>query len=133
MNAKRTWLLVSILIIAGLYCSNLLYGYPTFYPTGTTKYDSEKAYGGYILVPEGYVGMNDPQYKSPEQAQDQSKRDLPWAIKGDKSTEVSLIDMNGNVVHAWKVVPNYNVRATTIKQRESPSGRRGNQQRNNRV
>jgi Arylsulfotransferase (ASST) len=114
MNAKRTWLLVSILIIVGLSCSTISYGYPTFYPTGTTKYDPEKASSGYILIPEGYVGMNDPGYKSPEQMQDPSKRDLAWAVKGEKSQEVRLIDMNGNVVHAWKVVPNFDARARLL-------------------
>jgi len=114
MTQRKAVLLFSIGILVGLFCGNPAFAYPTFYPTGTTFYDPAKAFSGYILVPEGYVGANDPQYKGKAAADDASKRDLDWAVKGEKSTEVRLIDMNGNVVHRWTVVPNFDARARLL-------------------
>ena len=114
MNAKRNLIMVSVAVVAGLFCSSLSFGYPTYYPTGTTKYDPAKASSGYVLIPEGYVGMNDPTYRAPEQKKDTGGRELPWVVKGEKSTEVRLIDMNGNVVNTWKVVPNFDARARLL-------------------
>jgi len=114
MNARRGLLSLSIASIVALLCSNVTFAYPTYYPTGTTSYDPGKAFSSYVLVPEGYVMMNNPAYKGKEEAADPTKRDLSWAVKGEKSTEVRLIDMNGNVVHQWNVVPNFDARARLL-------------------
>jgi hypothetical protein len=114
MNAKRNFLLASIMIIVGLFLCGITFGYPTIYPTGTTIYDPEKAYSSYILVPEGYVNMNHPERKDREKLDSSADR-FEWAYKAKRSTEMRLIDMNGNTVHKWNVVPNYDARARLTK------------------
>jgi hypothetical protein len=62
-----------------------VYPWPSVYPTGTTLYDPDKAFNGYTLF-------------------------TPIGSGGDAGTEpyekpapMYLIDMNGNVVHEWKL------------------------------
>jgi hypothetical protein len=49
----------------------IVLAYPSVYPTGTVRYNPEKAWNGYTLIDDGNT--------------------------------VSLIDMNGNLLHAWKI------------------------------
>jgi len=76
--------------------AHLAFAYPTIYPTGTTIYKPNESYNSYILIVEGHTLSNHPS--------------ADVRAKGELSTEVRLIDMNGNDVHTWKVSPSFNKR-----------------------
>jgi len=78
----------------------LALAYPTVYPTGTTIYEPGEAYSTYILVSDHSDLGNHPSAA----VRAQSK------VPGD----VRLIDMNGNVVHTWNVVPYFNKRSRLL-------------------
>ncbi len=78
----------------------LLYGMPTIFPTGTTIYKPDECYNSYILVADHASLGNHPSAKVRQQSQ----------IPGD----IRLIDMNGTVVHTWKVVPQFNKRCRLL-------------------
>ncbi len=67
-----------------LCCAANVFAWPSVYPTGTTRYDPDQAFNGYTLFSpmDGPRGA-DSMYK--------------------KSGASYLIDMNGNVVHSWKL------------------------------
>ena len=75
--------------------------YPTFaqtvFPTGTTIYKPEEAYSTYILISDHSSTGN--HSSAVVRATSQSPDD------------VRLIDMNGNLVHTWKVDPYFNKRS----------------------
>ena len=74
--------------------------YPTIFPTGTTIYKPGESYGSYILVSDHSSLGNHPDAKVRTQ---------------DRITDdVRLIDMNGRVVHTWKVAPNFNKRSRLL-------------------
>ena len=81
--------------------SAVAFGYPTVYPTGTTIYDPDNAYGSYILVADHNDRSNHPSAAARTEGQ----------VPGD----IRLIDMNGNVVHTWNVVPYFNKRARVLE------------------
>ena len=81
--------------------SSVAFGYPTVYPTGTTIYDPDNAYGSYILVADHNDRSNHPSAAARTEGQ----------VPGD----IRLIDMNGNVVHTWNVEPYFNKRARVLK------------------
>ena len=81
--------------------SSVAFGYPTVYPTGTTIYDPDNAYGSYILVADHNDRSNHPLAAARTEGQ----------VPGD----IRLIDMNGNVVHTWNVVPYFNKRARVLE------------------
>ena len=81
--------------------SSVAFGYPTVYPTGTTIYDPDNAYGSYILVADHNDRSNHPSAAARTEGQ----------VPGD----IRLIDMNGNVVHTWNVVPYFNKRARVLE------------------
>ena len=81
--------------------SAVAFGYPTVYPTGTTIYDPDNAYGSYILVADHNDRSNHPSAAARTEGQ----------VPGD----IRLIDMNGNVVHTWNVEPYFNKRARVRK------------------
>ena len=115
MNARKFLTKTILGLLMGLLYSNLACGYPTIYPTGTTIYDPGTAYSSYILVPEGYVNLNHPDRKVREKLDSTAER-FQWAYKGKRSTTARLIDMNGNTVHQWNVVPNYDARMRLTKE-----------------
>ena len=115
MTAKSNFLLVSIMTLVGILWCSITFGYPTIYPTGTTIYYPEKTYSSYILVPEGHVNTNNPERKVRENLDSSTGDSFPWAYKFKRSTEMRLIDMNGNTVHKWNVIRNYNSRARLTK------------------
>jgi len=78
----------------------MAFAYPTIYPTGTTIYKPAKAHGSYILVSDHSSLGNHPS------AAVRANSEVP--------DDVRLIDMNGNVVHAWKVDPYFNKRSRLL-------------------
>jgi len=80
--------------------SSTVLAYPTVYPTGTTIYDTDAAYGSYILISDHADKGN----HASAAVRAQSK------VPGD----VRLIDMNGNVVHTWNVDPYFNKRSRLL-------------------
>ena len=74
--------------------------YPTVYPTGTTIYDPDEAHGSYILISDHADRGNHPS------AAVRAKSEIP--------DDIRLIDMNGNVVHAWTVAPYFNKRSRLL-------------------
>jgi hypothetical protein len=78
----------------------MLFSAPTVFPTGTTIYYPEQAYGSYILVSDHNNVGNHP--------------DAAVRAQGVVPDDVRLIDMNGNVVHAWQVEPYFNKRSRLL-------------------
>ena len=73
----------------------------TVFPTGTTIYYPDRAYGSYILISDHNAVGNHPEAKVRESAT-------------TPPDDVRLIDMNGNVVHSWKVDPYFNKRSRLL-------------------
>ena len=73
---------------------------PTVFPTGTTIYYPDQAHGSYILVSDHNNVSNHPQ--------------AAVRAQGVVPDDVRLIDMNGNVVHAWRVEPYFNKRSRLL-------------------
>ncbi|MBT6032628.1 MAG: hypothetical protein HOH19_08635, partial [Kordiimonadaceae bacterium] len=73
---------------------------PTIFPTGTTIYNPDEAYSGYILISDHSKVGNHPDEKI------RAQRAPP--------DDVRLIDMNGNVVHTWTVEPYFNKRSRLL-------------------
>jgi hypothetical protein len=80
---KRFFLGFVFLMVVGY--ATFAFAWPTVFPTGTTVYDPERAFNGYTLIhgpgPKGKPGIE------------------PFENPG----KYYLIDMNGNVVHEWKI------------------------------
>ena len=74
----------------------------TVFPTGTTIYNPAEAYSSYILVSDHNAVGNHPNARVRAEGEDVSPGD------------VRLIDMNGNVVHTWDVVPYFNKRSRLL-------------------
>jgi len=74
----------------------------TIFPTGTTIYDPAEAYSSYILISDHNAVGNHPDAKVREGGAENFPDDI------------RLIDMNGNVVHTWTVVPNFNKRSRLL-------------------
>ncbi len=70
----------------------------TIFPTGTTIYVPDEAHSSYILISDHSSVGNHPNAKIREEGADK----FPDHIR--------LIDMNGNVIHIWKVTPYFNKR-----------------------
>ncbi len=87
--------------------------YPTVYPTGTTIYKPDQAYNGFLLIagfappggnsPNPYIRSGDPARLKLGQAQDQSMEEAKAleAMNLKQPRQTVLIDMMGNIVHAW--------------------------------
>ncbi|MDX1403300.1 MAG: arylsulfotransferase family protein [Woeseiaceae bacterium] len=74
--------------------------YPTVYPTGTTIYYPDQAWSSYILISDHTDRGNHPSAAVRAQAK------VP--------DDVRLIDMNGNVVHVFRVAPYFNKRSRLL-------------------
>jgi hypothetical protein len=78
----------------------LVYAAPTIFPTGTTIYKPADAYNSYIVISDHAVLGNHP---DPKVVADSKVPD-----------DIRIIDMNGTVVHTWKVAPNFNKRSRLL-------------------
>jgi hypothetical protein len=86
-----------LLLILGI---NFAAAIPTIFPTGTTIYKPQECYNSYVLIADHASLGNHPS------AAVRAKSEIPGDIR--------LIDMNGTVVHSWKVVPNFNKRCRLL-------------------
>ena len=77
----------------------------TVFPTGTTIYDPNEAYSSYVLISDHTSVGNHPRAS----VREGGEANVP--------DDIRLIDMNGNVVHTWKVDPFFNKRSRLL-----PSG-----------
>ncbi len=77
----------------------------TVFPTGTTIYNPAEAHSSYILISDHSAVGNHPSARV--------RAEEGGASPGD----VRLVDMNGNVVHRWEVIPYFNKRSRLL-----PSG-----------
>jgi len=101
MTKSIVKVILGVLILAcpfSIYSAN-----QTVFPTGTTIYFPDECYNSYILIADHASLGNH------ASAQVRAASIIPGDIR--------LIDMNGTVVHTWKVVPNFNKRC-----RLSPNG-----------
>src|SRR5262245_14575089 len=89
---------------AGLLASfgsiGVLVAGPSVFPTGTTIYKPAESYGSYILISDHSTTGNhsDPKVRAESKI----------------TEDIRLIDMNGAVVHTWKVAPNFNKRSRLL-------------------
>lgn len=99
MDVRR--IVISFFVIFVLLGSvYLTFSYPTIYPTGTTIYYPDECYNSYILI-----------------ADHASLGNHPYArvrAKSEITGDIRLIDMNGTVVHSWKVPPHFNKRCRLL-------------------
>ncbi len=93
-NKINLFFSMSILILL-LFVGSTLAG-PTIFPTGTTIYKPYECYNSYILISDYASLGNHPSAKI--------------RALGKVTGDVRLVDMNGTVVHTWKVVPHNNKR-----------------------
>ena len=96
---------ITLLIAAGIFAlltSAELAPAQTVFPTGTTIYKPDQAYSSYILIAD---------HTSVGNHQDDKVRAAAAATFPD---DIRLIDMNGNVVHTWKVSPHFNKRCRLL-------------------
>lgn len=92
-------LITSVLI--SLLSPNFIFA-QTIFPTGTTIYKPSEVYSSYILISDHSSMGNHPKAKIRETSADKVPDDI------------RLIDMNGNVVHTWKVDPYFNKRSRLL-------------------
>ncbi len=90
---------IRLLLLLGATTSVAL-AYPTVYPTGTTIYYPDRAHSSYVLISDHADLGNHPSAAVRAQSQPPG--------------EVRLIDMNGNLVHRWDVVPYFNKRSRLL-------------------
>jgi hypothetical protein len=96
---------ITMFISAGmlvLVTTNHLVLAQTVFPTGTTIYEPAEAYSSYILISDHNAVGNHPSAKTRAEGEGKSPGDI------------RLIDMNGNVVHTWKVPPFFNKRCRLL-------------------
>lgn len=100
MNIKIT----SASILAGILVSfgsvYVALAYPTIFPTGTTIYKPRDSYSSYILISDHASLGNHP--------------DAKVRAESKVPDDIRLIDMNGKVVHTWKVAPSFNKRSRLL-------------------
>ncbi|MDX1478781.1 MAG: arylsulfotransferase family protein [Saprospiraceae bacterium] len=73
----------------------------TIFPTGTTIYKPDQAYSSYILISDHTAVGNHADHR----------------VRTAETTspdDIRLIDMNGRVVHSWKVEPYFNKRSRLL-------------------
>ncbi len=87
-------------IFVSLACAYLAAAYPTIFPTGTTIYKPAEAYSSYILISDHASLGNHP--------------DPKVRAESKVTDDIRIIDMNGTVVHTWRVAPNLNKRSRLL-------------------
>ncbi len=90
------------LIIVPLLLGSVLASAQTIFPTGTTIYKPDEAYSSYILISDHTSVGNHPNAKVREEG------------AGKFPDDIRLIDMNGNLLHTWKVDPYFNKRSRLL-------------------
>ena len=100
MRHKNLPTAVSTGIVLSFGLAALALAYPTVFPTGTTIYKPDEAHSSYILISDHSLEGNHPSAK----------------VRAESAfpDDVRLIDMNGNVVHTWKVPPYFNKRSRLL-------------------
>jgi hypothetical protein len=73
---------------------------PSIFPTGTTIYKPAESHGSYILIADHATLGN--------------HADAKVRATSKVTDDIRLIDMNGKVVHTWKVAPNFNKRVRLL-------------------
>lgn len=98
MTIKGTSVLMGALFSLAIVC--LAVAYPSVFPTGTTIYKPSESYSSYILISDHSSMGNH------SSAKVRAESMIP--------DDIRLIDMNGKVVHTWKVVPYFNKRSRLL-------------------
>ena len=101
MKIKKITVLTSPGIFALLTFTSLAWA-QTIFPTGTTIYKPDETHSSYILISDHTSVGNHPKAKVREAGADKSPDDI------------RLIDMNGNIVHTWKVAAYFNKRSRLL-------------------
>ena len=102
MKIKKIPVFMSLGILAALTSTTLAFAMQTVFPTGTTIYKPDEAHSSYILISDHNAVGNHPSAKIRATGEDSNPDDI------------RLIDMNGNVVHTWKVAPFFNKRSRLL-------------------
>jgi len=87
-------------IVVSLIFTFLAFAAPTIFPTGTTIYKPDEAFSSYILISDHTTLGN--------------HSEAAMRAQGRVPDDVRLIDMNGNLVHSWKVEPYFNKRSRLL-------------------
>lgn len=98
MKNRNVLIIFSIAFL--IFSAVLAYAAPTIFPTGTTIYNVDEAYSSYVLISDLSDLGNHPKAAT--------------RAEGSVPDDVRLIDMNGNVVHSWKVEPYFNKRSRLL-------------------
>jgi arylsulfotransferase ASST len=101
MKVNKISVAIALGILVIVFVTNMVFG-QTIFPTGTTIYKPDEAYSSYILISDHSAVGNHPQAKVREAGAESFPDDI------------RLIDMNGNVVHTWKVEPYFNKRSRLL-------------------
>ena len=101
MKLKKIVVFISVGIIALVNLVDPAWG-QTVFPTGTTIYKPDEAYSSYILIADHSAVSNHQDDK------------IRAAAINTFPDDIRLIDMNGNVVHTWKVTPAFNKRCRLL-------------------
>jgi len=100
MNIQNMTASIQVGVLLSFGSGYVALAYPTIYPTGTTIYKPAAAYSTYILISDHSSLGNHPDAKVRAGSQ------VP--------DDVRLVDMNGTVVHTWKVAPTLNKRSRLL-------------------
>jgi hypothetical protein len=99
MNTRKmTVFFAGIMVLSAV--AYMALAYPTIFPTGTTIYKPNECYNSYILIADHASLGNHPSAKV--------------RAKSEITDDIRLIDMNGTVVHTWKVIPYFNKRCRLL-------------------
>ena len=100
MNAKKLCVSTVVGVVLSLAIAYWAGAYPTIFPTGTTIYNPDESYSSYILISDHSSQGNHPSAKV--------------RAESTPPDDIRLIDMNGNVVHTWKVTAYFNKRSRLL-------------------
>ena len=100
MNAKKLCVSTVVGVVLSLAIAYWAAAYPTIFPTGTTIYNPDESYSSYILISDHSSQGNHPSAKV--------------RAESTPPDDIRLIDMNGNVVHTWKVTAYFNKRSRLL-------------------
>lgn len=95
----RKLLSIATAMVWGLGMTAAALAAPSVYPTGTTIYEPENAYNGYVLISVDFKDV----YAKVDNSDVFPKPDFNAGIPAAQGSDVVfLMDMNGNVVNTWK-------------------------------
>ena len=99
LSIKKT-IIYPLFVLVALSFAYLVFAHPTIFPTGTTIYKPGECYNTYILIADHASLGNHASYKK------RAESKIP--------DDIRIIDMNGKVVHTWKVMPYFNKRCRLL-------------------